>query len=49
VLVFVGGSCSGTQSGTQAEAGLDNREATRLQAETQDCCWTAAMGYGDIG
>jgi hypothetical protein len=37
-------SRSGTQSGTQAEAGLNKRDATRLQAETQDCCWHLILG-----
>jgi hypothetical protein len=40
-LCLLWGSRSGIQSGIQAEAGLDKRDATRLQAETQNCCWAA--------
>jgi hypothetical protein len=35
-LCLLWGSRSGIQSGTQAEAGLDNRDATRLQADGDD-------------
>jgi hypothetical protein len=39
----VWGLHSGAQAGSQAGAGLDNRDAAEVQAETQEsCCWTAA-------